>query len=67
MIELEPPDLSGHPPAPTVGLDIFERWVIDVFIPQAIASGELTHESSIANFMNNEGRQKTPWPDFCGN
>jgi hypothetical protein len=40
--------------------------VLDVFIPNAIASGELTKESAIAHFKNNEGRQTTPWPDFGG-
>lgn len=66
MIDLELPDLSGHPSAPRISLAAFERWVIDVFIPQAIASGELTHESALADFKNNEGRQTEPWPDFCG-
>lgn len=58
------PDFSGHPPAPRVDLATFERWVIDVFIPQAIARGELTQESAIADFARNEGRQTEPWPDF---
>lgn len=66
MIDLEFPDLSGHPPAPKVDLATFERWVIDVCIPQAIARGELTRDSAIADFKNNEGRQTEPWPDFCG-
>jgi hypothetical protein len=64
MIDIELPDLSGHSPAPKVSLATFERYVIDVFIPQAIASGELTQESSITHFKNNEGRQTEPWPDF---
>jgi hypothetical protein len=64
MIDIELPDLSGHPPAPAVDLVTFERWVIEVFIPQAIARGELTQESAIADFQNNEGRQTEPWPDF---
>jgi hypothetical protein len=58
MIDIELPDLGGHPPAPTVDLVTFERWVIEVFIPQAIARGELTQESAIADFMQNEGRMK---------
>jgi hypothetical protein len=58
MIDIELPDLRGHPPAPTVDLVTYERWVIEVFIPQAIARGELTQESAIADFMNNEGRMK---------
>ncbi len=66
MIDIELPNLSRHPPAPAVDLATYERWVIDVWIPQAIASGELTHESFIEHFKNNEGRQKEPWPDFCG-
>jgi hypothetical protein len=41
-----------------VDLVTYERWVIEVFIPQAIARGELTQESAIADFMNNEGRMK---------
>lgn len=66
MIDIELPDLGGHPPAPQVGLATFERHVIDVFIPQAIDSGELTRDSAIAEFKNNEGRQTEAWPDFCG-
>lgn len=66
MIDIELPDLGGHPPAPEVSLATFERYVLDVFIPNAIASGELTKESAISHFMNNEGRQTTPWPDFGG-
>jgi hypothetical protein len=66
MIEIELPNLSAHPPAPAMDLATFERWVIDVWIPQAIASGELTDETFITHFQNNEGRQKEPWPDFCG-
>jgi hypothetical protein len=66
MIDIELPDLRGHPPSPRVDLATFERYVIDVFIPQAIASGELTQESSITHFKNNEGRQTEPWPDFSG-
>jgi hypothetical protein len=62
--ELELPDLSDHPPAPSVDLKTFERWVIGVFIPQAIASGELTQASAIARFEDSEGRQTEPWPDF---
>lgn len=56
MIDIELPDLSNHPPSPRVDLKTFERWVIDVFIPQAIARGDLTQESAIANFKLNEGR-----------
>lgn len=58
MIELDLPDLSDHPPSPTVDLPTYERWVIDIFIPQAIARGDLTQESAIANFEQNEGRMK---------
>lgn len=65
MIDLELPDLIEHPPAPEVNLAIFERYVFDVFIPQAISSGELTRDSVIADFKNNEGSQIQPWPDFC--
>lgn len=65
MIDIELPDLSEHPPAPQVGLATFERWVIDVFIPQAIASGELTRNSTITDFERSEGRQTEPWPEFC--
>jgi hypothetical protein len=64
VIDIELPDLSGHPPAPQVSLATFERYVLDVFIPNAIASGELTKDSAITHFMNNEGGQIEPWPDF---
>lgn len=54
MIDLDLPDLSDHPPTPHVDLATFERWVIEVFIPQAIARGDLTRESAIAEFEENE-------------
>jgi len=61
MIDLDLPDGSDHPPPPSVTLDVFERWVIEVFIPDAIARGELTQESAIRDFEeNNEGRM----PEF---
>lgn len=66
MIDFDFPDWSNHPPPPTVDSKTFERMVIEVFIPLAIARGELTEETFLTNFLNNEGRQKEPWPDFCG-
>jgi hypothetical protein len=64
MIDIELPDLSGHPAAPRVDLKTYERWVLEVFIPQAIARGDLTQESALADFMASEGRQTGEWPDF---
>lgn len=58
MIDIDIPDLRDHPPAPSVSLATFERWVIEVFIPQAIERGELTQESAIASFEQNEGRME---------
>ncbi|MGB6222870.1 hypothetical protein [Haloferula sp.] len=58
MIDIDLPDLSDHPSAPTVDLATFERWVIEIFIPQAITRGELTQESAIKDFKKNEGSMK---------
>lgn len=58
MIDLDLTDLGNHPPAPSVDLVTFERWVIDVFIPQAIERGDLTQESAIRSFERNEGRME---------
>ena len=62
IINLDLPDLSGHPPPPQVTLDVYEKWVFEL-----LASGlrpEMTDEQIIADFMKNEGSQKEEWPDF---
>lgn len=58
MIDIDIPDLGDHPSAPSVSLATFERWVIEAFIPQAIERGELTQESAITSFEQNEGRME---------
>lgn len=62
VIDLELPDLSGHPPPPQVTIDVYEKWVFEL-----LASGmrpPMTNEHIIADFMQNEGRQTEEWPDF---
>jgi len=62
IIDLNLPDLSGHPPPPQVTLDIYEKWVFEW-----LACGmrrPMTDEEIIADFMKNEGRQTEEWPNF---
>jgi hypothetical protein len=64
VIDLNLPDLSGHPPPPQVTLDVYEKWVFEW-----LACGlrpVMTDEEIIADFMKNEGRQTEEWPDFGG-
>jgi hypothetical protein len=53
MMDIELPSLGGHPTAPQISLETFERYGLDVFMPNAIA-----------HFKNNEGSQTTPWTNF---
>lgn len=62
IIDLNLPDLSGHPPPPKVSLGVYEKWMFD-----SLAAGmrsEMTDDEIAADFMRNEGSQKEPWPDF---
>jgi hypothetical protein len=62
IIDLNLPDLSNHPPPPQVGLDVYEKWVLEL-----LACGMrpvMTDEQLIADFMKNEGSQTEEWPDF---
>jgi hypothetical protein len=62
VVDLEFPDLAGHPPPPQVTLDVYEKWVFEL-----LACGMrpvMTDEELIADFMRNEGRQTDEWPDF---
>jgi len=62
IIDLNLPDLSGHPRPPHVSLGVYEKWMFD-----SLAAGmrpPMTDEEIVADFMKNEGSQKEPWPDF---
>ena len=63
-LDLNLPDLSGHPPPPQVPLVDFERCVLEW-----LACGmrpEMTEDECVADFKKNEGSQTEEWPDFGG-
>lgn len=62
IIDLELPDLSGHPEPPQVTLEVYERWVFEMFAMSREAS--MTHEKMLAEWQRNEGSQTEEWPDF---
>ncbi len=62
VIDLELPDLSGHPAPPQVTLEVYERWVLEMFAMNRNASK--THEQMLAEWQRNEGSQTEEWPDF---
>lgn len=64
ILDLDLPDLSGHPPPPKLSFDQYQRWICGEILPMLAREGKLTDEELIADFMNNEGRQTEEWPDF---
>jgi len=62
-LDLNFPDLSGHPPPPRMSFEEYERWIFDEIVPMLVEQGEMTHEKLIADFQRNEG-SVTAWPDF---
>lgn len=62
IIELNLPDLSGHPAPPQVDLGVYEAWVRGDAATRTRAA--MTDEEILADFLRNEGRQTEPWPDF---
>lgn len=64
ILEINLPDLSGHPPAPRLTFEQYQRWICEEIGPALAAAGEMTSEKLREDFMRNEGRQTEPWPDF---
>ena len=62
IIELNLPDLSGHPAPPQVDLGVYEAWVRGEAATRTRAA--MSDEEILADFLRNEGRQTEPWPDF---
>lgn len=62
IIELNLPDLAEHPAPPHLDLGAYEAWVRGDSATRTRAS--MTGDEVIAEFMNNEGRQTDPWPNF---
>lgn len=62
IIDLDLPDLSGHPPPPQVSLDVYEKWVLEM-----LACGmrkPMSEDEMLAEWLRNEGSQTEEWPDF---
>lgn len=64
VIDLDLPDLSGHPPPPKLTFEQYQRWICEEIVPSLAREGRMTREQLIADFMKNEGRQTEEWPDF---
>ncbi len=64
ILELELPDLSGHPPTPKLTFEQYQRWICEEIGPMLARQGKFSREELIADFMKNEGRQTEEWPDF---
>lgn len=61
-LDLDFGDLSDHPPPPRVSMDVFERWVFEMFAKSG--RGHMSAEEIRADFRRNEGSQTEEWPDF---
>lgn len=56
ILDIELPDLSGHPPAPKLTFEQYQRWVCEEIGPALAAAGEMTPEKLREDFLRNEGR-----------
>ncbi len=59
-LELELPDLSGHPSAPKMTFGEYQRWICEEIAPELHRRGEMTEGKLLADFLRNEGRQTEP-------
>jgi hypothetical protein len=66
VLDIDLPDFSGHPPAPKMTFEQYQRWVCEEIVPELVRRGEMTREKLIEDFLRNEGRQTEEWPDFGG-
>ena len=64
VIDLNLPDLSGHPPPPQVTLDVYEKWVLEMYAKSKYPT--MSREEMLEEWMRNEGSQTEEWPDFGG-
>lgn len=58
ILDIDLPDLSGHPPAPKLTFEQYQRWICEEIGPALAAAGEMTPEKLRAEFMENEGRME---------
>jgi hypothetical protein len=68
VIDLDLPDLSGHPPPPKLTFEQYQHWICVEIVPSLARDGKMSREQLIADFKKNEGSQTEEWPDFgaCG-
>jgi polyhydroxyalkanoate synthesis regulator phasin len=64
VLDIDLPDFSGHPSAPKMSFEQYQRWVCEEIVPELVRRGEMTREKLIEDFLRNEGRQTEEWPDF---
>lgn len=57
VLELEFPDFSDHPPPPHLTFEQYQHWICEEIWPMLVASGRITEESLMEDFMNSEGRR----------
>ena len=55
ILDIDLPDLSGHPAAPRVSFERYERWICEEIGPMLAEKGEMAPERLRAEFMMNEG------------
>lgn len=58
ILDINLPDLSGHPPAPKLTFEQYQRWICEEIGPQLAEKGEMTPEKLRAEFMLNEGQME---------
>jgi hypothetical protein len=64
VIDLNLPDFSNHPPPPQVSLEVYEKWVLEMYAKSKYPT--MSREEMLEEWMRNEGSQKEEWPDFGG-
>ncbi len=57
-MKIQLPDFSDHPPPPVLTNENYAAWILNEWLPICVERGELTEESRINSFMNNEGRME---------
>ena len=58
ILDMKLPDLSGHPPPPHLSFEQYQYWICQEIWPMLVASGRITEESLMEDFMNSEGRME---------
>lgn len=62
VIDLNLPDFSDHPPPPQLTLDVYEKWVLEMYAKSKYPT--MSREEMLEEWMRNEGSQTEEWPDF---